>query len=216
MKFAPLFLSLGDDGQRLGHHRRVLTLVLVIMALQSACAPQRVGSPALPQATASAPLGEYRFGPEDVVEIIVWKNPDLTREVTVRPDGKISLPLVGDVHAAGFTAEELSAAITQELNGYYKEQPEVSAIVKQVNSSFIYVLGEVESQGKFELRNGTTLLQAIALAGGFSEFASRNELIVRRKMADGEEVTLGFRYKDIIAGREKNIELKPGDTIVVP
>jgi polysaccharide export outer membrane protein len=191
-------------------------LFLITIVLQCGCA-QGAKSPLVTSAaTEPTLLTEYRFGPDDLVEIHVWKEPDLSREVTVRPDGKISLPLVGDVHAAGFTAEELSAAITQELNGYYKEQPEVSAIVKQVNSSFIYVLGEVESQGKFELRNGTTLLQAIALAGGFNEFASRNKIIVRRKMAGGEEVTLGFRYKDIIAGREKNIELKPGDTIVVP
>ena len=208
--------SLRAHGQQLGRRSWLpLALLLVFLALQSGCR-QRIDSGTLPQTSIPAPLAEYRFGPEDVVDIIVWKNPDLSREVTVRPDGKLSLPLVGDVHAAGFTAEELATTIVQKLATYYKETPEVSVIVKEVKNSSIYVLGEVQSQGKFEVRNGTTLLQAIALAGGFNEFASRNHIIVRRKVAGGDEITMGFRYKDIIAGREKNIVLQPGDTIIIP
>jgi polysaccharide export outer membrane protein len=164
-------------------------------------------------------LTEYRFGPDDVVEVHVWKEPDLSREVTVRPDGKISLPLIGDVQAGGVTAEELAAAITEKLKVYFQAPPEVSVIVKQINSSVFYVLGEVKNQGRLAARDGTTLLQAIALAGGFTEFASKSQLIVRRKVgaeAEGDIITFQFRFKDIIAGREEDIVLKPGDTIFVP
>jgi polysaccharide export outer membrane protein len=134
----------------------------------------------------------------------------------VRSDGKISLPLIGDVDAAGLTTEELADAITQALLAYYKEPPAVSIIVTKAMRSTIYVLGEVENQGKFEVTHGTTLLQAIALAGGFSEFASRNNIIMRRKGVGGEEITLSFRYKDILSGREENILIQHGDTIIVP
>jgi polysaccharide export outer membrane protein len=120
------------------------------------------------------------------------------------------------VQAAGSTAEELAETITQALVAYYRDPPEVSVIVKQVKDPTVYILGNVNTQGKFEVRNGTTFLQAIALAEGFNEFASRNRLILRRKLPNGEELTINIRYKDIVSGRENNIPLQHGDTIIVP
>jgi polysaccharide export outer membrane protein len=193
----------------------LLSVLLVISVLQSGCR-QHLDANAIPPEPISAPQSVYQFKPEDVVEIMVWKNPDLSREVIVRPDGKISLPLIGDVQAAGVTAEELAAAITQKLVVYYKDPPEVSVIVKQFKNPTIYILGNVNTQGKFEVRNGTTFLQAISLAEGFNEFASRNKLILRRKLPNGEELTIRLRYKDIVSGREENLMLQHGDTIIVP
>lgn len=196
-------------------HKWLLVLLFFSMVLQNACS-QRMQPAGMPQAMESeVSSSRYLFTPGDVIEVIVWKNPDLSREVTVRSDGKISMPLIGDIHAAGFTTDELSNAIGQELLTYYKEAPEVSIIVQQATQATIYILGEVVTQGKFAVTNGTTLLQAIALAGGFSEFASRNNIIMRRKGIEGEEVTFGFRYKNVLAGREKNIVVQDGDTIIV-
>ena len=192
--------------------------ILLILASQWGCATRATQSrpgDAREEAVQTLPA-KYYLGPGDVVEVLVWKNPDLSRQVQVRPDGKVSLPLIGDVHAAGMTAEELSAAIVQELSVYYKEPPEVATIVNEVNSFFVFVLGEVAQQGKIAATHGITLLQAIALAGGFSEFASKNRIIVRRQTDGGGVVTLVFRYKDIVAERQDNIPLKPGDTIIVP
>jgi polysaccharide export outer membrane protein len=195
-----------------------LLLIFLILVSQGGCATPGTDprSAAVQGEVVQASPVDYHLGPDDVVEVLVWKNPDLSREIKVRPDGKISLPLIGDVQAAGLTAEELSAAITQELSVYYKKTPEVATIVKEVNSAFVYMLGEVANQGKIVATNGTTLLQAIALAGGFSEFASRNKIIVRRRIEGGGVSTFVFRYKDIIAERQDNITLKPGDTIIVP
>jgi polysaccharide export outer membrane protein len=159
---------------------------------------------------------EYLIGPEDVVEVMVWKNPDLSREVTVRPDGKLSLPLIGDVQAAGITVPQLTEQIAEKLKGYYKEPPQVSVIVRQVNSYAVYVLGAVRNPGRYVVKSGTTFLQAIALAQGFTEFAATKKIILRRRVAGGEEAAMPVRYQDVVAGKQQNIVLKPGDTIIVP
>jgi len=159
---------------------------------------------------------DYIIGSEDSVEVQVWKNPDLSRTVTVRPDGKISLPLIGDVQAAGQSAAQLTEAVTEKLKTYYKDPAQVTIIVTQVNSYAIYVLGEVKSQGKQVVRSGTTFLQAISLAGGFTPFASKNRITLRRRGSDGKESAISIRYKDVMAGQQANLILKPGDTIIVP
>ena len=159
----------------------------------------------------------YQIGAEDVLEVQVWKNPDLSRVVTVRPDGKISLPLIGDIQAAGLTATQLKEVVTEKLKAYYKEPPEVSVLVQQVNSYAIYILGEVSSPGKYVVKSGTTFLQAITLAGGFTPFASTSNITLLRKGKEGKETAVRINYKDILAGKlEYNILLKPGDTIIVP
>ena len=190
----------------------VLTCLTII---KFACAPSTQPQLSDLQASNTEAPSSYTFIPGDQIEVIVWKNPDLSRVVAVRSDGNISLPLIGDVHAAGFTTSELADAITQELLAYYKDAPVVSIIVNQATNAAVFVLGEVASQGRYEVANGTTLLQVIALAGGFSEFASRNKIIIRRKGRGGEEITFNFRYKDILEGREKNVIVQHEDTVIV-
>ena len=196
---------------------RALLCCSLLLPLLSSCS-----APAAPSLTA-APSGEeglssqdYIIGSEDSVEVQVWKNPDLSRTVTVRPDGKISLPLIGDVQAAGQSAEQLTEAVTEKLKNYYKDPAYVTVIIHQVNSYAIYVLGEVKGQGKHVVRSGTTFLQAISLAGGFTPFASKNKITLRRKGGEGKETVLLIRYKDILAGQQANLVLKPGDTIIIP
>jgi polysaccharide export outer membrane protein len=161
---------------------------------------------------------DYTIGPEDVLEITVWRNTDLSKVVAVRPDGRISLPLIGDVGAAGRTAAELAEAIAEKLKEF-KENPQVSIVVKEVNSYAMYVLGEVTRPGKYPLKSKTTLLQAITLASGFTPAAARNKIVVFRfGEQGGKDIKIKASYDDIIMRDEspQNIQLKPGDTIVVP
>ena len=161
---------------------------------------------------------EYQIGPEDVLEVLVWKNEALSKVVTVRPDGRISLPLIGDIQAGGLSASQVKDEIGEKLKEYYKEPAQVSVILQQVNSYVIYIVGEVQRPGQYVVKHGTTFLQAIALAGGLTPFASTNEiLLLRRSDNSGREVSLKVPYKDIISGRNLrgNILLKPMDTIVV-
>ena len=161
---------------------------------------------------------DYIFGPEDVLEIIVWKNADLSKQVQVRPDGRISLPLIGDVPAVGRTTTQLTGELTARLASYM-ENPTVSILVKEVNSYAIYVLGEVAKPGKYPLKTKTTLLQAITLASGFTSTAARNKIVIFRFGKDAEGLKkIKASYDDIVVrdGSNQNIELKPGDQIVVP
>ena len=161
---------------------------------------------------------DYIIGPEDVLDITVWRNADLSKVVAVRPDGRISLPLIGDVDAVGRTAAQLAVAISEKLKEF-KENPQVSIVVKEVNSYAIYVLGEVSKPGKYPLKSKTTLLQAITLASGFTPAAARNKIVIFRFGGqDGKDVKVRASYDDIIMGDEssQNIQLTPGDTIVVP
>lgn len=161
---------------------------------------------------------EYYIGPEDVLEIIVWRNTDLSKVVTVRPDGRISLPLLGDIEATGLTPAELTANIVTRLK-QFKETPTVSVILQQVNSYGIYVLGETQKPGRYYLKSKTTLLQAITMAGGFTPIAARNKIVIFR-WGEGKnnEIKLKASYDDIVLrdGNNQNFILKPGDTIVVP
>ena len=161
---------------------------------------------------------DYIIGPEDVLDITVWRNADLSKQVAVRPDGKISLPLIGDVVAVGKSTSQLSEAIAGKLKEF-KENPQVSIIVKEVNSYAMYVLGEVAKPGKYPLKTKTTLLQAITVASGFTGTAARNKIVVFRLGKEGEGQTkIKASYDDIVLrdGSNQNIELKPGDLIVVP
>ena len=174
----------------------------------------------LPDAASDSPQTldqqTYRIGSEDVLEVMVWKNPDLSREVNVRPDGKFSLPLLGEVMASGRTVPEVTAEISERLQVYYKEPPKVSVIVQQVNSYAIYVMGSVEEPGKYVVKTGTTFLQALAMAGGFKEYAVPNKIVLRRHGTDGEEQAFQVRYKEVVVGRAKNVMMQPGDTVIVP
>jgi polysaccharide export outer membrane protein len=164
---------------------------------------------------------EFLLGPEDVLEIVVWRNQDLSRTVVVRPDGMISMPLIGDVHAAGSTTDQLASRIAKRLKEY-KENPTVSVSLKEVNSYNVFVLGEVARPGKYQLKSYTTILQVISLAGGFTPFASKNKLQVVRHMSNGDggwqEIRLAMPYDDLLSGRgdPEFFIVRSGDTIVVP
>lgn len=162
---------------------------------------------------------DYIIGPEDILEITVWKNADLSKQVQVRPDGRISLPLLGDISAVAKTPVQLTEEISAGLRAYM-ESPTVSIMVKEVNSYQIYVLGEVNKPGKYPLKSKTTLLQGITVAGGFTAMAARNKIVIFRfSTKSGEGLTkLKASYDDIVVrdGSSQNMELKPGDQIVVP
>lgn len=161
---------------------------------------------------------DYIIGPEDVLDITVWKNADLSKTVQVRPDGRISLPLIGDMMAVSRTSAQLTEEISTRLKAYM-ENPTVSIVVKEVNSYAIFVLGEVVKPGRYPLKSKTTLLQAVTLASGFTQAASRNKIVIFRFAKDGDPLMkIKASYDDIVLrdGTNQNIELKPGDTIVVP
>lgn len=165
---------------------------------------------------------DFFLGPEDVLEIAVWRNQDLSqKEVVVRPDGKISMPLIGEVVASGRTANQLANQIAERLKEF-KERPSVSVSVKEVNSYYVYVLGEVTKPGKYQLKSHATVLQAIAVAGGFTVYAAKNRMQVLRTVVteDGKsrEMRIPARYDDLVSGKGeiRNFVLKPGDVVVVP
>lgn len=166
---------------------------------------------------------EFLLGPEDVLDILVWKNEELSQKaVVVRPDGKISMPLIGEVQANGLSANQLSAQIAAKLKDF-KDNPVVTASVKEVNSYYVYVLGEVVKPGKYQLKSLTTVLQAVALAGGFNVYAAKNRLQVIRQVSGDDnreagEIRIPVRYDDLVSGTGPvgNFILKTGDTVVVP
>jgi polysaccharide biosynthesis/export protein len=178
-------------------------------------------SPELTTKTYEAPTG-FLLGPEDELEITVWGNKDLTRATVIRPDGLISMPIIGDVQAAGITADALAQRIADRLKQYLATNPSVSVSVKEIKSYSVFVLGEVQKPGKFQLKSYVTVLQAISMAGGFTDYAKKNKLQVLRVTENGDhkrqEVHIPIRYDDVVAGRGEpgNIVLHPGDTVVVP
>jgi len=158
----------------------------------------------------------YIIGPQDIIDISVWKEPDFSRSVPVRPDGKISLPLLNDVQAAGLTPTQLGAQITTNL-GKYVTNPQVTVIVSQINSQRIYILGEVGRAGGYALLPEMNVLQALSNAGGLTAFANSKKIYILRQ-DNGKQQKISFNYKDVISGKDssQNIVLKAGDTIVVP
>jgi polysaccharide export outer membrane protein len=157
------------------------------------------------------------IGADDVLAINVWKEPDVSRSIPVRSDGKISLPLVGELTAGGQTPLQLEQEITRRLANYISE-PEVTVIVQDSKSQRINILGMVVRPGTYMLTGSATILDAIAMAGGFRDFAKQKEIYVLRANADGTEKRLTFNYKEVIKGKnpEQNIRLLPRDTVVVP
>jgi polysaccharide export outer membrane protein len=160
---------------------------------------------------------KYYIGPEDVLDINVWRNKDLSKVVVVRPDGRISLPLIGDVQASGLSPSELTADINRRLKEFV-ESPAVSVMVKEVNSYSIFVMGQVANPSRYFLKSKTTLLQAITLAGGFTSEADRTRIAILRWQGPRTEIKLTANYLDIVLkdGVGDNVILRPGDTIVVP
>jgi polysaccharide export outer membrane protein len=158
----------------------------------------------------------YIIGGQDMLDISVWKEAELSRTVPVRPDGKISLPLLNDVQAAGLTPTQLAAQITESLKKFVTD-PQVTVIVSQINSQRIYILGEVNRAGAYPLLPDMTILQGLSSAGGFTQFANQKKIYMFR-VENGKQVKFPFNYKDVIDGKQpdENVILKAGDTIVVP
>jgi polysaccharide export outer membrane protein len=159
----------------------------------------------------------YVIGSSDVLAITVWKEPEISKSIPVRPDGKISLPLVGELQAAGRTPLQLEQEIADKLKTYITN-PDVNVIVQQINSEKFNVLGRVAHPGSFPLTSSTTVLDALATAGGFMDFAKQKGVYVLRSAPGGGQTRLAFNYKDVIKGKhaEQNVRLQPGDTVVVP
>jgi len=181
---------------------------------------QPAGSTQQPAGAASVPEGVplpagYVIGPEDALSVVFWREKDLSLDVIVRPDGKISLPLLNDVQAAGYTPEQL-AAIVAKAAAKYVADPLASVIVRQINSRKVFVLGAVGKQGPVVLTSDMTVLQLIALVGGLSEYADKKGIVVVRQ-ENGREKRMKFNYNEVIEGKklEQNIKLQPGDTVLV-
>lgn len=158
----------------------------------------------------------YVIGPDDVLMIVYWKDKDMTSEAQVRPDGRIALPLLNDVQAAGLTPEQLREKLTEESKKYM-EDPNITVVVRQINSRKAFITGEVSKAGTYPLTSPTSVMQLIAMAGGLREYADSKKIVIMRT-ENGKQISLKFNYKDVIAGKnlQQNIELKPGDTVVVP
>jgi polysaccharide export outer membrane protein len=176
--------------------------------------PEASGKSPVVVATPATTDVDYRIGPQDVVQIDVWKEPEITRTIPVRPDGKISLPLLNDVQAAGLTAMQLAGNIREGLTKYLNN-PQVTVTVTQINSRRVYVTGEVVHSGALPLLPGMTVLQAISTSGGFTQFAKDKAIYILRN-ENGRQVKLHYNYKDVLKGKTEDTALLPADVIVVP
>ena len=205
-------------------HAIIRTTVFALAAVTSLAAqqnpPQANGTKAKPAApvipTGVTPPPDYVIGPEDILTIVFWREKDLSNDVAVRPDGKISLPLINDVQAAGLTPDQLREELTKAA-GKFVEEPTVTIVVKAINSRKVFVTGNVGKPSVYPLSAPTTVLQMIATAGGLLEYAKAKDIRIMRT-ENGKSVSFKFNYKDVSQGKklEQNILLKPGDTIIVP
>jgi polysaccharide biosynthesis/export protein len=178
--------------------------------------PQSAAGVASPTATKPHDAS-YVIGTSDVLAITVWKEPEVSRSIPVRPDGRISLALVGEIQAAGRTPMQLEQEIAERLQSYINK-PDVTVIVEQINSAKFNILGRVVKPGSYPLAGTTTVLDAIATAGGFQDFAKQSAIYILRANPQGGDTRLAFNYKQVIKGKhtEQNIRLEPRDTIIVP
>ncbi len=197
----------------------VTTVTCAVAAQQKPAAPN--GGAKTPPPGVTIPAGveapaDYVIGPDDVLTVVFWREKELSSEVAVRPDGKITLPLVNDIQAAGLTPEQLRDELTKAAEKFV-EGPTVTVVVKQINSRKVFVTGMVSKPGPYPLMGPTTVLQLIATAGGLHEFADKKNIRILRTV-NGKQTAIRFNYEDVRKGKnlQQNIELKPGDTIIVP
>ena len=175
----------------------------------------RAAAPVAVVPPAPAP-DEYVIGPDDVLSITFWREKDLSAEVTVRPDGKVTVPLLNDIMASGKTPEQLRDVIREAARAYL-EDPTPTVVVKEIKSRRVFITGQVEKPGPYPLNDRLTVLQLIAVAGGLKEFADGKSITVMRTV-NGRVVALPFNYRDVVRRKhlDQNVELRPGDTVVVP
>jgi len=174
----------------------------------AAAAAPRPNDPALPPG--------YVIGTDDVLSIVYWKDKDMSSDAQVRPDGRIALPLINEIVAAGLTPEQLREKLTEESKKYM-EDANITVVVRQINSRRVFITGEVNKPGPYPLTATTSVMQLIAMAGGLREYANSKKIIIMRTES-GRAISLPFNYRDVTTGKrlEQNVELKPGDTVVVP
>ncbi|MGH9348921.1 MAG: polysaccharide biosynthesis/export family protein [Vicinamibacterales bacterium] len=203
--------------------RSLLALaVLVATSAPAAAQASRPAPTARTPATSSASTAaaavpaDYIIGAEDVLGVLFWREQEMSGDVAVRPDGMITLPLVGDIKAAGLRPETLRAAIETAASKYLTD-PNVTIVVRQLNSQKVFITGQVATPGAFPLTGPRTVMQLIALAGGLNEYADSSKITIMREEG-GKTRSFKFNYKDVSKGKklEQNIQLKPGDTVVVP
>ncbi|MEO6486984.1 MAG: polysaccharide biosynthesis/export family protein [Thermoanaerobaculia bacterium] len=201
---------------------RSLALVLFAVPFASQSAAQQASAPGPPaNGSAAVPAGAplppgYVIGAEDMLSIVFWREKDMSADVVVRPDGKISLPLLNDIDAAGYTPEQLRAQIVKAASKYI-EEPNATVVVKEIHSRKVFVTGQVSKPGTYPLVGDMNMLQLIAHVGGLLEYADAKNIVIVRK-ENGQERRFKFNYKDVVKGKnvQQNITLRPGDTIVVP
>jgi polysaccharide export outer membrane protein len=198
--------------------RWALVVGALLMATSTVVAQQLTGAPGTgpPPAAAMVPPPDYTIGPDDVLTIAFWGEKDMSGDVIVRPDGKITLPLINDVAAAGLSPAELRERIATLAKKFFQDV-QATVTVKTINSRRVFITGQVEKPGSYPLTTRTTVMQLIAMAGGVKEFAKTNKIVVMRNDA-GREARFQFNYKEVVEGRNlaQNLEMKPGDTVVVP
>jgi polysaccharide export outer membrane protein len=209
--------------------RQLIAVAALSCFIGGVASAQEGAAPAATVDTAAAPAvapvsletalinsaNDYRIGPEDLLDISVWKNPELSRTVPVRPDGKVSLPLVNDIQAAGLTPTALRQQLIQRFSEFIPA-PEVAVIVREVHSMKVAVVGSVKTPGRHELKSAATVLELIALAQGFTDFAARDRIFILRQ-ENGEAKRIPFNYRKVAGGDdEANLLVQAGDIIVVP
>jgi polysaccharide export outer membrane protein len=204
----------------------VRILATIMIALASGALPGRLTAQALqsptivaapgPASVAPATPSDYVIGPEDVLGVLFWRDQEMSGDILVRPDGRITLPLIGEMQAAGVRPEVLRGQIQAAADKYLSDT-NVTVVVRQINSRKVYITGEVTTPGSYPITGPRSVMQLIALAGGVSEYADSNNISIMR-IQNGQTVIFKFSYKDVAKGKklEQNIPLQPGDTVVVP
>ena len=194
---------------------------LLVLITWTASGEAQTASATTKSAAASAAVpavlpGDYTIGPDDILTVVFWKEKDMSSDVAVRPDGRISLPLLNDVEAAGLTPEQLRVKLAAAADKFL-EEPTVTVVVKQINSRKVFITGQVPKPGPYPLTGPTNVVQLIAMAGGVLEYADAENIVIMRTV-NGKPISYEFNYKDIAKRKNlaQNIELKPGDTIIVP
>jgi polysaccharide export outer membrane protein len=195
-----------------------IALFIVVACLTAgipaaASQPQRAASRSAAVVPVSVPPPDYTIGPDDKLSIVFWKDTEITSEVVVRPDGRISLPLLNDVQAAGLTPDQLRERLLAAASRFIAD-PAATVVVKEINSRRVFITGSVEKPGSYPLNTPTTVLQLIATAGGLKEFVSGKNIVVVRP----GNTRIKFNYRDVVGAKKlgQNIELRPGDTVIVP
>ena len=183
---------------------------------QTKPAPPAAPPPAVVRPADVAVPGNYVIGTDDLLGIVYWRDKEMSTDARVRPDGRISIPLINEIQAAGLTPEELQKKITEE-SAKFMEDASITIVVREIHSLKVFITGEVNKPGPYSITSATTVMQLISLAGGLREYANSKNIMIMRKEGD-KQTSLKFNYKEVAAGKNltQNIDLKPGDTVVVP